>query len=67
MLKYKRDFYFHSAQIHVVDETRHYTEWAETVTANASNTVGLQSGIIAAKRALNKLHFELGLSGFNQV
>ncbi|XP_065332419.1 glycogen debranching enzyme isoform X2 [Cloeon dipterum] len=53
--------------IHVVDEIRHYTEWAENVNSNGSQTVGLQSGIIAAKRALNKLHFELGISGFNQV
>jgi hypothetical protein len=50
-------------QIHVVDETREYAEWSD----DCSVGVNGNSGIIAAKRALNKLHFELGLEGFSQV
>ncbi|KDR16306.1 Glycogen debranching enzyme, partial [Zootermopsis nevadensis] len=49
--------------IHVVDETREYAEWSD----DSSFGVKMLSGIISAKRALNKLHFELGLAGFNQV
>ncbi|KAJ9590614.1 hypothetical protein L9F63_016384, partial [Diploptera punctata] len=49
--------------IHVVDEIREYAEWSDDPTCG----VNLHSGIIAAKRALNKLHFELGLGGFSQV
>nr|CAD7601350.1 unnamed protein product [Timema genevievae] len=52
-------------QIHVVDETRHYTEWADE--PGTPLTVGYNSGIISAKRALNNLHFMLGASGYNQV
>jgi hypothetical protein len=52
-----------SSQIHVVDEIREYAEWSD----DSSVGVNVHSGIIAAKRALNRLHFELGLAGFNQV
>ncbi|CAG2069058.1 unnamed protein product [Timema podura] len=50
--------------IHVVDETRYYTEWADE--PGTPLTVGYHSGIISAKRALNNLHFMLGASGYNQ-
>ncbi|XP_049783705.1 glycogen debranching enzyme isoform X1 [Schistocerca cancellata] len=51
--------------IHVVDEFRQYAAWTED--DDASEGVGIRSGIISAKKALNKLHFDLGMSGFNQV
>jgi glycogen debranching enzyme len=49
--------------IHVVDEIREYAEWSD----DSSLGVNFHSGIIVAKRALNRLHFELGLARFNQV
>lgn len=56
-------------QIHVVDENRQYTEWADSYDINFQNPrfVNKHSGIIAAKKALNELHFKLGSSGFSQV
>ncbi|KAK7868484.1 hypothetical protein R5R35_001895 [Gryllus longicercus] len=48
--------------IHVVDEGRQYSEWFE-----AGGTINLKTGIVAAKRALNQLHYELGKTHFNQV
>ncbi|XP_053966475.1 glycogen debranching enzyme isoform X1 [Anastrepha ludens] len=45
--------------IHVVDEERQYQEWGKNVDFN--------TGIIAAKRALNLLHGQLAEEGFNQV
>lgn len=53
--------------IHVVDETREYTEWNPNDNKASSRYVGPNSGIIGAKRALNKLHFQLGSEGFSQV
>lgn len=53
--------------IHVVDETRLYTEWSDDDKGGDSRYVTKESGIIAAKRALNDLHFLLGAQGFNQV
>ncbi|KAJ2939606.1 hypothetical protein O0L34_g14322 [Tuta absoluta] len=51
--------------IHVVDEDRLYTEWEET--SGGEGRVGLHSGIIAAKRALNNLHLELAKMGYSEV
>ncbi|ALC41670.1 CG9485, partial [Drosophila busckii] len=45
--------------IHVVDEERSYQEWGKAVDNN--------TGIIAAKRALNLLHGQLAEEGFSQV
>lgn len=53
--------------IHVVDETRQYSEWGEYGGSDSPVVVNLQSGIIAAKKALNQLHYELGSQGFDQV
>lgn len=50
--------------IHVVDETRQYTEWFDEIKPGCVNN---NVGIIAAKKALNDLHFELAKNGFNQV
>lgn len=49
-----------------MDEDREYTSWTDG-DAKEPGVVNLQSGIIAGKRALNKLHFELGQDGFSQV
>lgn len=51
--------------IHVVDEVRQYPEWSDVNIG--PKYVGMHSGIIIAKRALNKLHFELGKAGYSQV
>lgn len=45
--------------IHVVDEERQYQHWGQHINA--------QSGIIAAKRALNVLHGEMAEQGYSQV
>lgn len=45
--------------IHVVEEERQYQHWGEHIKAD--------SGIIAAKRALNELHGELAEEGYSQV
>ncbi|KAG0714453.1 Glycogen debranching enzyme [Chionoecetes opilio] len=52
--------------IHVVDETRLYSAWSESGGAQRGE-VNNKSGIIECKNLLNKLHFELGANGFNQV
>jgi len=52
--------------VHVVDEARQYTEWTDGEVKDVSQ-VNLETGIGAAKRALNKVHTELGLEGFSQV
>ncbi|XP_024943750.1 glycogen debranching enzyme [Cephus cinctus] len=55
--------------IHVVDETREYTSWTddEDLAKNDVNYVSSNSGIIAAKKALNELHYNLGRQKFSQV
>ncbi|XP_029380341.1 glycogen debranching enzyme-like isoform X2 [Echeneis naucrates] len=54
-------------QISVVKEERFYTKWNPSATLTSPNEVGIQSGIIAGKLALNKLHRELAAQGFTQV
>ncbi|XP_049823584.1 glycogen debranching enzyme isoform X4 [Aethina tumida] len=55
--------------IHVVDETREYTEWTddEKLALGNAKFVTKKTGIIAAKRVMNDLHYKLGKEGFNQV
>nr|XP_022905345.1 glycogen debranching enzyme isoform X1 [Onthophagus taurus] len=56
--------------IHVVDEKRQYTEWTDepkNIIYDNPKFVSRNSGIIAAKKALNDLHFQLGLNGYDQV
>nr|XP_015838644.1 PREDICTED: glycogen debranching enzyme [Tribolium castaneum] len=55
--------------VHVVDETRQYTEWTQNESLATGNAryITKKSGIIAAKQALNELHFHLGAQGFDQV
>ncbi|XP_035229752.1 glycogen debranching enzyme-like isoform X2 [Stegodyphus dumicola] len=52
--------------IHVVSEKRLYTSWTDEVIAKRG-FINANNGIIAGKKALNKLHSELGASGFTQV
>lgn len=57
-----------SLQIHVVDETRQYSCWTDDESLiDGIKFVGLKTGIIAAKRALNDLHYTLGQQKFSQV
>ena len=44
-----------------------YPYWNPEAKPSSPGEVNLQSGIIAAKLALNKLHQELAVSGFTQV
>lgn len=55
--------------IHVVDETRQYTSWTDNdeLAENNLGLVGSNTGIIAAKKALNDLHCTLGRQNFSQV
>lgn len=55
--------------IHVVDESRQYTEWTEDENLAMGNLryVTKKSGIILAKKAINDIHFTLGKEGYNQV
>ncbi|XP_050699326.1 glycogen debranching enzyme-like isoform X6 [Eriocheir sinensis] len=51
--------------IHVVDEQRVYAAWSKG--SPQRGEVNKKSGIIECKNVLNKLHYELGANGFNQV
>ncbi|XP_041976010.1 glycogen debranching enzyme isoform X2 [Aricia agestis] len=52
--------------IHVVDENRLYAEWDESG-AGGEGRVCEQDGIMAARRALNRLHVELAATGYSEV
>lgn len=54
-------------QISVVKEERFYPKWNPAAEPSSVGEVGPQSGIIAGKLALNKLHQELAAEGFMQV
>ncbi|KAM3604619.1 uncharacterized protein V6R79_013990 [Siganus canaliculatus] len=54
-------------QISVVKEERFYPKWNPSASPSSNSEVGPQSGIIAGKKALNKLHQELAAQGFMQV
>lgn len=58
---------FNFVQISVVSEERFYTKWNPGASPSDTGDVNLQSGIIAARRAINKLHQELGAKGFIQA
>ncbi|XP_068808414.1 glycogen debranching enzyme isoform X3 [Struthio camelus] len=53
-------------QISVVSEERFYSKWnpAAQLTSGEAN---FQTGILAGRLAINRLHQELGAKGFNQV
>ncbi|KAL6104713.1 agl [Pungitius sinensis] len=54
-------------QISVVKEERFYPKWNPSAPPTSTDEVGFQTGIIAGKLALNKLHQELASQGFLQV
>ncbi|XP_066547874.1 glycogen debranching enzyme isoform X1 [Amia ocellicauda] len=54
-------------QISVVKEERFYPKWNPKAQPSSPAEVNLQSGIIAGKMALNRLHQELASKGFIQV
>ncbi|XP_044753239.1 glycogen debranching enzyme [Coccinella septempunctata] len=54
-------------QISVVNETREYTEWNSENADNIPKYTSFKCGILEAKKALNDLHFRLGLNGFDEV
>ncbi|XP_065155607.1 glycogen debranching enzyme isoform X2 [Atheta coriaria] len=51
--------------IHVVEETREYTEWGSDPTN--VRYVNFTNGILHAKKIINKLHHTLGFEGYEQV
>lgn len=51
----------------MVKEERLYPKWNPAAAPDCSSEVGLQTGIIAGKLALNKMHKELAAQGFIQV
>nr|XP_012233838.1 PREDICTED: glycogen debranching enzyme isoform X2 [Linepithema humile] len=54
--------------IHVVDEERQYTLWTnDDDLVDDVKFVNFKTGIIAAKKALNDLHYTLGQQEFSQV
>ncbi|EFN70541.1 Glycogen debranching enzyme [Camponotus floridanus] len=54
--------------IHVVDEERQYTSWLDNDDLmNNTKFINSKTGIIAAKKALNDLHYMLGQEKFSQV
>ena len=55
------------SQIHVVKEARLYPSWNDNATLKDRSEVNFNTGIIAAKRALNELHQSLGQQGYTQV
>ncbi|KAM4640780.1 glycogen debranching enzyme isoform 2-T4 [Discoglossus pictus] len=54
-------------QISVVSEERFYTKWNPKLSGPTPGEVNKGSGIIAGKKALNRLHQELAAHGFLQV
>ncbi|XP_062848726.1 glycogen debranching enzyme-like isoform X2 [Trichomycterus rosablanca] len=54
-------------QISVITEERLYSRWNPDALPSSPGEINLQSGILAGKLALNKLHQELAEKGFTQV
>lgn len=54
-------------QISVNTEERLYPRWNPDALPSSPGEVNLQSGILAGKLALNRLHHELAEKGFTQV
>ncbi|KAL6489111.1 hypothetical protein MHYP_G00028520 [Metynnis hypsauchen] len=54
-------------QVSVVKEERLYSRWNTDALPSSAGEVNLQSGIMAGKLALNRLHKDLAEKGFTQV
>lgn len=67
MIKVNTWLSFAFVQISVVSEERFYTKWNPGASPSDAGEVNSQSGIIAARCAINKLHQELGANGFIQA
>lgn len=60
--------FFCFLQIHVVDEERQYSSWTNNDNlVDNIKFINSKIGIIAAKKALNDLHYMLGKQNFSQV
>lgn len=57
---------FVAYHIHVVDEERLYCKWSDEEKLREGE-VNMMSGIIAARRMINDLHWEMGAEGFNEI
>jgi len=53
--------------IDVVKEKRVYKSWSADPSKTGPGQVDIKTGLIAAKKAINKLHHELGRAGFDQI
>ncbi|XP_062509338.1 glycogen debranching enzyme-like [Corticium candelabrum] len=54
--------------VNVVTEKREFPSWSDSSSLSAmSSVVTVDDGIIAGKKALNDLHYQLGIDGYNQV
>lgn len=51
----------------MVTEERFYAKWNPAATPSTPGAVNFKSGIIAGRLAINRLHQELGMKGFNQA
>ena len=52
----------------MVTEKREFPSWSDSSSLSAmSSVVTVDDGIIAGKKALNDLHYQLGIDGYNQV
>uniref|UniRef100_A0A915IDV4 4-alpha-glucanotransferase n=1 Tax=Romanomermis culicivorax TaxID=13658 RepID=A0A915IDV4_ROMCU len=52
--------------VDVVHENRLYTKWTDNARPS-DGEVNLSSGVIAARRAINELHWQLGAEGYNEI
>jgi glycogen debranching enzyme len=49
-----------------VNEKRAYKFWSEENNP-LNGGINIRTGVIAGKKALNRLHYEMGMTGFTQV
>ncbi|CAN8004123.1 unnamed protein product, partial [Ixodes hexagonus] len=52
--------------IHVVEESRQFPAWS-AAPVDGTPTVHPATGIVAAKRVLNRMHLEMGLQGYRHI
>ena len=51
----------------MVKEARFYPLWSEVNSSKDNGKTALQTGILAAKKIINRLHGELAVNGYDQV